>query len=498
MFKTLKSKLLIFSIISLLIISPAAAMAASDAPGFFNQAKDFVFNKVGNFFTSVFGGEAAVPIIITDAKASVKTASASTGKTTSKKATSTKKTTVKKTTTAKKTTTKKATSTAVVSDSELKNIIRKEIAELLKMTGQIAIEETNRLRNYLKNYSATGKSLIAKTASSSAATSTEDVSSGNDENYDTAITPSASFVLSSFSFLDSLTSLLHVPESATPSSSQSSQSSSPTSESSSTEEIIISTSTDVVLEEPSGNVTSTEAIIVVDTPAEVSTTTEIIADVSTTTEIIVASSTPVVTENSSSTTEIIPENSSSTVEVAENDQATSEQAAPLKLLISRIYVTGDNDLIELYNPMSVDIDLAAGNYRLEKTKTSVDPSILMRFGNAADGTYPGGTVIKSGEAYLIVRDKAEAALKEKAQAIVTAKAFTFDASGYTIYLGNDAISGPIDENVIDYVGFGAANFYEGLAPAPEISDNYILQRKISEGLMIDTDNNNDDFSLLNL
>ncbi|MEI7451754.1 MAG: hypothetical protein WCK37_00960 [Candidatus Falkowbacteria bacterium] len=450
MFKILKSRLLILVIISLLMISPVAVMAAPNNPGLFNQAKDFMVNKVGHFFGSIFGGETLSPIVLSDSGVTVKTTTAP--KTSAKKATTTKKATAKKTTTKKATTTKKTASTAAISDTELKNIIRKEIAELLKMTGQIAIEETNRMRNYLKKYS----SIKTLTKNVSSSTDADLADSGYD--YSAAITPSATFVLSSFSFLDSLNSLLHVPMIVAPSSAPT-----PTSESSSTNNN--ATSTENILSSDSDNASSSESAI--------STSTEII----------------------STSTETIIDNSTST-EASDNATSTPAKTTPLKLLISRLYVTGDNDLIELYNPMSVDIDLAAGNYRLEKTKTAVDPAILMRFGNPADGTYPGGTIIKSGGTYLIVRDKAEVALREKAQAIATTKTFTFDSSGYTIYLGDDSISGPTDENIIDYVGYGTANFYEGLAPAPEISDNYILQRKTNNGLFVDTDSNSTDFSLV--
>jgi hypothetical protein len=162
-------------------------------------------------------------------------------------------------------------------------------------------------------------------------------------------------------------------------------------------------------------------------------------------------------------------------------------------------VTGNNDLIELYNPTSADIDLATGNYRLEKTKTALDPAILMRLGNAADGTYPGGTIIKAGGTYLIVRAEADATLKAKAQAIVATKTFTLESDGYTIYLGKDAISGPTDPDIVDYLGYGpSATYYEGSSPAPAISDNQVLQRKIVNGAMQDSDDNGADFSLLSL
>ncbi len=64
------------------------------------------------------------------------------------------------------------------------------------------------------------------------------------------------------------------------------------------------------------------------------------------------------------------------------------------VVISEIQAHGDSeddDWIELYNPTTEAIELAAGNYRIERAKTATDPDIVMRIGEAGDGTYPGGT-----------------------------------------------------------------------------------------------------------
>jgi hypothetical protein len=214
-----------------------------------------------------------------------------------------------------------------------------------------------------------------------------------------------------------------------------------------------------------------------------------------------ATSTP---DNIVTSTEIVIDDPATSTPASDNASssiavATSTPTALNHLLISRVYVTGNNDLIELYNPTNADIDLLAGNYRLEKTKTALDPAILMRLGNAADGTYPGGTIIKAGSTYLIVRAEADATLKAKAQAIATTKAFTLESDGYTIYLGKDAISSPTDPDIVDYLGYGpSTTYYEGSSPAPAISDNQVLQREIINGAMQDSDNNGADFSLLSL
>ena len=161
------------------------------------------------------------------------------------------------------------------------------------------------------------------------------------------------------------------------------------------------------------------------------------------------------------------------------------------LLIRKIYSTGDNDWIELFNPTDNDFDLGTAGYRLEKSVSTQDPGILMRFGDASDGFYPGGTVIRAHDSYLIARDDANSYYFDRADAIATQTEFVWDGNGYSFYLGSDAISSSTDPDIIDLVGFGsAALYYEGSGPAPEIPDAYILSR------LTDTHNNSTDFNLI--
>ncbi|MEA3346179.1 MAG: lamin tail domain-containing protein [Chloroflexota bacterium] len=172
----------------------------------------------------------------------------------------------------------------------------------------------------------------------------------------------------------------------------------------------------------------------------------------------------------------------------------------------------DDDWIELYNPTGADIDLADGSYRIEKTVTAVNPDIVMRIGDGGDGTYPGGTTIPAHGFYLIVCDKANETLKDKADAIGTRSEFTWTSHGYTFYLGDGAISGDNDSDIVDKVGFGSdASYYEGAGPAPEIPDGGSIERKAqststsesmapggsdaSRGNGYDSDNNSQDFVL---
>ncbi len=175
--------------------------------------------------------------------------------------------------------------------------------------------------------------------------------------------------------------------------------------------------------------------------------------------------------------------------VKENDAAVIE--SPKLATINKIYSTGNNKWIELYNPTDQDFDLAAAGYRLEKAKTAADPSLIMRIGNSADGSYPGGTVIKAHDSYLIVKSTANNFYLNQADAVATRDAFTWPESGYTLYLGIGAISSNSDEDIVEAVGFGNdATYFQGSGPAPEIMENYSLNRQKSTG------NNNLDFKLI--
>ena len=159
--------------------------------------------------------------------------------------------------------------------------------------------------------------------------------------------------------------------------------------------------------------------------------------------------------------------------------------------ISKIYATTDNDFIELYNPNNFAIDLLTLNYRLEKTKTAVDPGIMMRIGNTADGSYPGGTIIPAKGYYLIVKNSATNYYLSRADAIATRSDFNLTGLNQTIYLGTGAISSYEDEDIVDVVGFGpGATYYLGSAPAVKIDDYHFLNRRSYQN------NNSLDYNLL--
>lgn len=194
----------------------------------------------------------------------------------------------------------------------------------------------------------------------------------------------------------------------------------------------------------------------------------------------------------------VDDSSSSEQIVASSDNLLKEESLkvnanlPKIATINRIYSTGGNDFIELYNPTEADFDLAEANYRLEKTKTAEDPNLIARIGNTSDGSYPGGTIIRAHDTYLIVKSGASAYFLEQADAIINRLEFSWPSDGYTIYLGTGTISSSQDADIVEAVGFGPkATYFQGAAPAPEIKDNYVLKRIRSTG------NNNVDFGLVN-
>jgi len=190
---------------------------------------------------------------------------------------------------------------------------------------------------------------------------------------------------------------------------------------------------------------------------------------STTEETATSTETATTTEETASTT--------AATSTSETASSTNEIEPVGSALISKIYSTGANDWLELYNPSDYELDLSVAGYRLEKTKTAEDPDLLMRFGNLEDGYYPGGTIIPAHDYYLIARDDANDYYKNKAQAIATRDEFSWTGSGHTIYLGNEAISSSTDEDIIEAIGFGPeATYYQGTGPAKEIRDNYVLTR----------------------
>lgn len=190
---------------------------------------------------------------------------------------------------------------------------------------------------------------------------------------------------------------------------------------------------------------------------------------------------------STSTTTNNSNNSTNNPEPEEDEEQDEEQEGELEpepeeepvALIAKIYSNGNDDWLEIVNVTAYDFDLAEAGYRLEKVKTGTDPTLIMRFGNEADGVYPGGTVIKAYSHYLVVRSTASDFVKNQADAIATKDTFSWTEDTYTLYLGRGSISSDTDTDIVDKVGYGEAKYFEGSAPASSLKPGYALERKVS-------------------
>ncbi|MEK7520866.1 MAG: lamin tail domain-containing protein, partial [Patescibacteria group bacterium] len=165
--------------------------------------------------------------------------------------------------------------------------------------------------------------------------------------------------------------------------------------------------------------------------------------------------------------------------------ATADNGQPAKILISEIQITGGSgkthyDFIELWNPNDFAVNLSG--YRLVKrTKNgTVDSGIK---------SFTGDAFVPAGGFYLWVNSN---------YADLAAVA---DATTLATIAGDNGVAlrfGAADTGtVIDGVAWGEAQnaFIEGTAFPKNPPANQSIQRKLSDGLFTDTDNNADDLEL---
>ncbi|MFA5247699.1 MAG: lamin tail domain-containing protein [Patescibacteria group bacterium] len=149
----------------------------------------------------------------------------------------------------------------------------------------------------------------------------------------------------------------------------------------------------------------------------------------------------------------------------------------------------EDDWVELYNPTDESVDLSG--WSIQKTAGS---------GSSASKVALSG-VIPANNYFLIVRNGAStvASLRSIANILVSSS-FSLSA-GNIIYLVNDnekisSTTNPyLDENIVDFVGFGVASFFEGNLAAPAIPEAQSIAR-IPAGE--DTDENSVDFQIQNI
>ena len=169
------------------------------------------------------------------------------------------------------------------------------------------------------------------------------------------------------------------------------------------------------------------------------------------------------------------------------EEVILENSCVNDLIISRIYSTGNNDWIEIFNPCDKVVDLGLESIRLEKSKTAIDPSILIRFSDEDDYILNTSLNVNPNSYFLITSSEADDEIKNEADVISLRNEFTWRGDGYSIYLARGPVSDSSDADIIDLVGFGGDSLYfEGFSPAVAIDDNSILTRKASESSTIET------------
>jgi hypothetical protein len=143
-----------------------------------------------------------------------------------------------------------------------------------------------------------------------------------------------------------------------------------------------------------------------------------------------------------------------------------------------------DDFIELYNPTNTDIVL--DGWSIQKQSSASTSAIYKK---TLDGT------IFAGGYFLIVRGGAstDQSLKDMAD-VLTASTFSI-SSNNVIYLVNDNvdIENKEDMNIIDYLGMGSAENFEGLATANNPIETKSIAR-VPDGE--DSDENSIDFAVL--
>lgn len=140
-----------------------------------------------------------------------------------------------------------------------------------------------------------------------------------------------------------------------------------------------------------------------------------------------------------------------------------------------------NDFVELYNPTDQDVSLEGWSIQYA-AKTG-------KFGG--NNTPLTGT-IKAGGYYLIQMAAGNGGTKDLPTPDLIGKT-AMSGSEFKLALvsSTEAISGKSDSSVVDFLGVGGANEYEGSATAPKLS-NATAALRVEDG--VDTDDNAKDFA----
>ncbi len=198
---------------------------------------------------------------------------------------------------------------------------------------------------------------------------------------------------------------------------------------------------------------------------------------------------------SSSASSSLPAEASST-DVASVDDATSATSTAAltptttptdvagavvgHILIAAVQIGGassSNDLVKLYNPTAAAIDVSGWKLH-KKSETGTDYSLK---------EFPAGSTIDAGQFF--VWANSTGGFSETVAANVS--------STETLAVDNSVALMDATGNIVDAVAWGTGTSQYGEGPPYPTSPgaNQLLSRRSSDGMMVDTDNNTNDFTL---
>ena len=191
-------------------------------------------------------------------------------------------------------------------------------------------------------------------------------------------------------------------------------------------------------------------------------------------------STTTTTDAASETTSTNVTDTTNATNTDQNSPPSPVSSAPNHLLIAAVQIAGaesGNDFVKIYNPTSVAVDVSGWKLR-KKSSTGTDASLR---------EFPVGSSVAAG-AYFVWANSADG----------FAQSIGADASSTGTLAANNSAA-LFDENgkQIDAVawGTGTNQYVEGAAYPTSPTANQVLERKSASGVIVDTDNNANDFTL---
>jgi hypothetical protein len=165
---------------------------------------------------------------------------------------------------------------------------------------------------------------------------------------------------------------------------------------------------------------------------------------------------------------------------ASSSMSLSQTVAVDHLVVAEIQIAGaaaSDDFVKIYNPTSVAVDI--GGWKLRKKSSTGSDASLREF--------PAGSMIAPGAQFIWASSGAGFAQSIGADASSTE---TLSASNSVALFDGNGVR-------IDAVAWGAGtNQYVEGSPYPEDPiANQVLRRKFAGGMVVDTDNNSNDFTL---